>query len=407
MSERINEGVEHKDLVDPIEFAQLLNAVAHEVSQEELTRPEIRKLIDDMLWLAAGKDKEGGAQMVGLAAPQIGVGKRVAIIDTNATGMREEQRMQTLINPRIVEQAGDFIDGREGCWSCGDYCANVPRASWVVVEALDREGDPVSIRLEGFTARIAQHEVDHLNGIRCIDRVPADEPWRMHRVDLNDKDEFDRYRTEWPHWQKTFPREEWLTFREGKQILGVDRMPEAVIAKGKLFELVHREQPDGRVFELARRAPGVRIIIADKTNRKILLTKEFRQELNDWDYRLPGGKVYDTLDEYETARHSGEDILEAAKRKTIGEAAEEAGITVQSATLFKKSTLGATVEWDLFVMEAQGWSKSEAGQALEQGEQIVADEWFDFKQAEQMIYEGKMQEDRVALILLQWLKVQS
>lgn len=184
-------------------------------------------------------------------------------------------------------------------------------------------------------------------------------------------------------------------------------MSENIVAKGKIFELVHVEQPDGRVFELARRAPGVRIIIADKEARKILLTKEFRQELNDWDYRLPGGKVYDTLDEYEAARQSGEDMLAAVKRKTIVEAAEEAGIEVGEAVLFKKSTLGATVEWDLFVMEAQGWRKSEAGQALEQGEQIVADEWFDLEQAEQMIYEGKMQEERVALILLQWLKVQS
>lgn len=187
----------------------------------------------------------------------------------------------------------------------------------------------------------------------------------------------------------------------------MQKQHEEIVAKGKIFELVHVEQPDGRIFEVARRAPGVRIIIADKADRKILLTKEFRQELDDWDYRLPGGKVYDTLDEYEAARQSGEDILAAAKRKTIGEAAEEAGIEVRDAKLFKKSTLGATVEWDLFVMEAQEWHNSEAGQALEQGEQIVADEWFSFAEAEQMIYDGKMQEERVALVLLQWLKLQS
>lgn len=116
--------------------------------------------------------------------------------------------------------------------------------------------------------------------------------------------------------------------------------------------------------------------------------------------------MYDTLDEYEAARQSGEDMLAAVKRKTIAEAAEEAGIEVHDAELFKKSTLGATVEWDLYVMEAQDWRKSDSGQALEQGEQIIAEEWFDFEQAEQMIYEGKMQEERVALILLQWLKVQ-
>ena len=215
MSKHINERTERLRLVDPIEQATLLNATASEVDDEDVHSAEVECIIDDMLWLAAGKDQEGGAQMVGLAAPQVGVSKRIAIIDMNATGMREAQRMRVLINPRIIAMADDLIDGREGCWSCGDYCANVPRASWAVVEALDREGSPVTLRLEGFTARIAQHEIDHLNGVRCIDRVPADESWRLHRVDLTNKEEFNRYRTEWPHWQKTFPREDWLKFREG------------------------------------------------------------------------------------------------------------------------------------------------------------------------------------------------
>jgi peptide deformylase len=215
MSEHINERAEHSRLVDPIEHAALLNAIAGEVDTEDVHSAEVARIIDDMLWLAAGKDQEGGAQMVGLAAPQVGVSKRIAIVDMNATGMREEQHMQVFINPRIVEMADDAVDGREGCWSCGDYCANVPRATWVVVEALDREGSLVTLRLEGFTARIAQHEVDHLDGVRCIDRVSVDEPWRLHRVNLADVEEFNRYRTEWPHWQKTFPREEWLRFREG------------------------------------------------------------------------------------------------------------------------------------------------------------------------------------------------
>lgn len=215
MGERIRQPIEHLQLVDPLENAPILNAVAEEVAGDEIGDAKCESIIGDMLWLAAGKDKAGAAQMVGLAAPQVGISKNIAIIDMNATGMREKQQMQVFINPRIIEMADDAVDGREGCWSCGDYCANVPRASWAVVEALDRKGKPVKLKLEGFTARIAQHEIDHLNGIRCIDRVPIDEPWRLHRVDLNNEGEFDRYRTEWPHWQKTFPREEWARFREG------------------------------------------------------------------------------------------------------------------------------------------------------------------------------------------------
>jgi 8-oxo-dGTP pyrophosphatase MutT (NUDIX family) len=179
---------------------------------------------------------------------------------------------------------------------------------------------------------------------------------------------------------------------------------EEVIARGKLFELVQIHQPDGRVFEVARRAPGVRLIIANKDAGTVLLTKEYRHELNDWDYRLPGGKVFDSLDEYEAHRSGDNDMLQAATTKARGEGAEEAGIEVIDLTLFKKSTLGATVEWDLFVFEVTEWKQHEMGQQLETGEQIEADNWFTYKEVEQMIVSGKMQEERIALILLQWLK---
>jgi hypothetical protein len=95
-------------------------------------------------------------------------------------------------------------------------------------------------------------------------------------------------------------------------------MSENIVAKGKIFELVQLEQPDGRIFEVARRTPGVRLIIPDYATEKILLTKEFRRELNDFDYRLPGGKVFDTLDEFELHRASGSDILGAGASKGKG-----------------------------------------------------------------------------------------
>jgi ADP-ribose pyrophosphatase len=173
--------------------------------------------------------------------------------------------------------------------------------------------------------------------------------------------------------------------------------------RGKIFEIVQTTQPDGRVFEKAVRAPGVRLIIANKPSRKLLLTREFRSELNDWDYRLPGGKVFDTLDEYGAFRESGADIAEAVHRKSVGEGSEEAGVTIKSTQHFKTSTLGATVEWDLWVEEATDWETSEAGQKLEVGEQIEADNWFNYDEVKQMILGGHMQEERVALILLQWL----
>jgi ADP-ribose pyrophosphatase len=141
------------------------------------------------------------------------------------------------------------------------------------------------------------------------------------------------------------------------------------------------------------------------SNAEILLTREFRSELNDWDYRLPGGKVFDTLEEFDTFRNSGGDIADAATNKAIAEGREEAGTDITAATLYKKSTLGATVEWDLFVFEVTEWQKAD-GQQLEAGEQIETDNWFGYDEARQMIMQGHMQEERVALILLQWLESQ-
>jgi ADP-ribose pyrophosphatase len=179
-----------------------------------------------------------------------------------------------------------------------------------------------------------------------------------------------------------------------------------IVFSGKLFEIVQKVQKDGRMFEIARRPPGVRLIISDKVNKRILLTREYRHELQDYDYRLPGGKVFDSLNELHAWEDSGQDILDAAKAKAIGEGAEEAGVDISELELFQVSTLGATVEWDLYVFDVTNWQPHELGQQLEQGEDIEADTWFSFEEAEQMIYDGKIQEDRVALILLKWLHSQ-
>lgn len=180
-------------------------------------------------------------------------------------------------------------------------------------------------------------------------------------------------------------------------------MDEKIFAKGIIFEIVQLPQPDGRVFEVARRAPGVRMIVADRHKRQIMLTREHRREINDWDFRLPGGKVFDTLDELEAFRRTGQDMLGAATEKAKSETAEEAGIQIDDLKLFKKSTLGTTVEWDLYVFEATKWKPHTQGQDLGAGEHVDVG-WYSFAEAEKMILAGQMQEERVALILLQWLK---
>ena len=179
---------------------------------------------------------------------------------------------------------------------------------------------------------------------------------------------------------------------------------ENIITRGKIFELVQTKQPDGRIFEVARRAPGVRVIIHDGDRGMVLLTREFRPELDTWDHRLPGGKVFDTLGEYSAFRESNQDIIVPASEKARQESLEEAGIIVDNLMHVATSNLGATVEWDLFVFEADDWQESPDGSRLEAGEDIESSTWYSYAEAEEMILDGELQEERIALILLRWLR---
>jgi len=181
---------------------------------------------------------------------------------------------------------------------------------------------------------------------------------------------------------------------------------EEVVARGRLFELVQLPQPDGRVFEVARRAPGTRLIIHDARQGRVLLTREFRHELGEWDYRLPGGKVFDSLDEYEAFRATGKDIVAAAMAQAKNEALEEAGVEAAELAFVRKSTLGATVEWDLYVFETAVWQLHEDGQQLKEDEvqDIAGADFYSYDEVRKMILDGSMKEDRIALILLQWLE---
>lgn len=107
---------------------------------------------------------------VGIAAPQIGVPRRVVIVD--ATRHRKpvpNHGRLVLVNPVIQERSGDAV-GREGCLSLPDFTANIRRATGIDLVHMTRDGN-VTLRCEGFEAVIAQHEMDHLEGILFIDRV--------------------------------------------------------------------------------------------------------------------------------------------------------------------------------------------------------------------------------------------
>ena len=108
---------------------------------------------------------------VGLAAPQVGVGLQVAVVDvTGHPKAASAHGLLVLINPVILDREAECIQ-REGCLSVPDLTGNVRRAQRVRLEALDAEGKRWTSWIEGFEAIAVQHEVDHLAGVLFLDRV--------------------------------------------------------------------------------------------------------------------------------------------------------------------------------------------------------------------------------------------
>lgn len=107
---------------------------------------------------------------VGLAAPQVGISKRIIVADPS--GGEDESMIMRLINPEITAEYGEQL-GEEGCLSVPGEYESVRRAEAVSIEAMDEKGDKFSMKAEGFLARILQHEIDHLDGKLFIDRIPS------------------------------------------------------------------------------------------------------------------------------------------------------------------------------------------------------------------------------------------
>jgi peptide deformylase len=124
--------------------------------------PDIQALVDEMI---AVMYAERG---VGLAAPQIGVGLRVFVVDVS--GGRDPQALHVCINPAWGDREGMQLE-EEGCLSLPGFSATVPRAQRAAVHALDRAGQPHTVAGEGLLARALQHEMDHLDGQLYVDRL--------------------------------------------------------------------------------------------------------------------------------------------------------------------------------------------------------------------------------------------
>jgi peptide deformylase len=112
------------------------------------------------------------ARGVGLAAPQLGILRRVLVYQAG-----EDEKFVALVNPRVVESGEELVPGDEGCLSLGaaTVIVEVERPSTIVVEGKSPEGEDVRIEAEGLEARVIQHELDHLDGVLIIDRAAPEQ----------------------------------------------------------------------------------------------------------------------------------------------------------------------------------------------------------------------------------------
>ncbi|MCW1907794.1 MAG: NUDIX domain-containing protein [Candidatus Saccharibacteria bacterium] len=178
---------------------------------------------------------------------------------------------------------------------------------------------------------------------------------------------------------------------------------------GRMWVAQQSVQADGRVFERVLRAPGSRIIIVK--NNKLLLSREKRAELGGAvDYRLPGGKVFDTNQAYQEFIESGKDIVAASRESIAKEALEEVGVVVDPAKLeyLGVDILGATCAWDLhYWLATESDEHSEGAQYHEsEAEEIEGCEWVTFEEARNIALDAsRFSESRSAAQLLRWLEL--
>ncbi|MCC6300807.1 MAG: peptide deformylase [Anaerolineales bacterium] len=149
-------------LPDPV-----LKRKAHSVAQFD---KNLHTMIDDMV------ETMRAAPGVGLAAPQIGLSERIAVIEYFEKEGDEEKedapkKVWAVINPEIVKASQETFLGVEGCLSIPGLVGEVERHAEVHIKALNRHGKPMRIKAKGWLARIFQHEIDHLNGILFTERA--------------------------------------------------------------------------------------------------------------------------------------------------------------------------------------------------------------------------------------------
>jgi peptide deformylase len=165
----------------------VLRTRARPINPADIRNPALQRLIDDMFETMAEY------QGIGLAAPQVHESLRLFVAGVPPGDEDEDDAnrvpLMALINPELTPGPGEPVVDWEGCLSIPDIRGRVPRARDLMVRAYDRKGKRIEMRVSGFTARVIQHETDHLDGVLFFDRMQTFES-------LTFLDEFGRYWSE-------------------------------------------------------------------------------------------------------------------------------------------------------------------------------------------------------------------
>ena len=138
----------------------ILKAVAQPVAKIDA---QIKTLVEQMF--ATMYDANG----IGLAAPQVNIGRRIVVVDTAREGGPPQP--QAFINPEIIQSAEELRMYNEGCLSLPEFYAEIDRPDWIVLKYIDLQGQVQELKADAMLATVLQHEIDHLNGVLLLDKV--------------------------------------------------------------------------------------------------------------------------------------------------------------------------------------------------------------------------------------------
>ncbi len=195
--------------------SSILLQIAEPIVFSEFQSQETKKAIEEMFETAYGEQKdEKKPLLVGLAAPQIGISKRIILVDVIADGKGKVGDLRLYLNPEIVASSEEKNDWYEGCYSTSRVSGIVSRPTRIKLEAYTKDGILIQEEYAGYTARIIQHEIDHLNGKVFIDHITDDE--KLHWVE---KEDYPQYRNQqaWRNWPDKCPRKKWEEIKGGNR----------------------------------------------------------------------------------------------------------------------------------------------------------------------------------------------